>query len=1620
VRGANSRALKFGSGGEASPQAVVNEAGDRLEVSAARPGNLFKEGSSWVSNCTSIQAELGTVYMPCGYMTWYDANWETTEKAPDTDVVEFATYDSCGSLVTSARAENWHVEETEYITPGWDGSAVTEIPLTEPISCLGRWRLLYVYSQTFSDEQTLTDSIEVPFSVTSVPLLSSAHWGGGNPTEHICWQCLGDPINTETGEYFDSATDLTIPDRGPGLDLSRSYSSAAARAGESSLVGRGWAFSYGMKLAIEAETGNAVITNQNGSRTRFEAWGNGEFGAPPRIMATLIENPNGTYTYTIKARTIYTFDSSGRLVAIADLDGDTTKLTYDEAGKLATASDEAGASFAFDYNGSGRIDEIEDSTGRSVSYSYDESGDLVEVTDVRGSHEHFTYDNNGQLLTRKDARGNVVLTNTYDEAGRILTQTNGVGDETTFSYEEAREGEITEATNPRGFVTLYEYAGGVLERRIDAIGSGHRAEWIYEYDPATLGRTAVTDPNGNTTRMTYDAQGNRTSVENPLGDRTQWAYDPLGDLVEYTDGVGNTATLEYDERGNLLKASTPLVGSVPPETSVVEYFYEDEAHPGDVTTIKNPDGDTTTFTYDSAGNRATETSATGDETTFTWNARGNLTSEVSPRGNVAGASPSAYTSAFTYDPAGDRLTATDPLGDERKWGYDADGNVSSETDANGNTTTFTYDAANQRTSSIRADGHTEHLTYDEDGNIASEVNGREKATTFAYDQFDHLKEQVDPLGRTTAYTFDGAGNLTSSEDAAGRTTTYVHNAADELTGVEYGSEPGGDVEYSYDEAGRLVSMIDATGESTYAYNSLGELTSSTNGHGDTVSYGYDLAGHETSITYPNGKTVEREFDPAGHLSSVSDWLGNTTSFSYDPDADLKAVTFPAGTGDVDQFGYDRAGSIAEIHMHYGAEALAALTYSRDPAGQIEALTSAGLPGASSESFEYDEDQRLTKAGSESFGYDAADDLTSAPGTTNTYDDAGQLEAGTGAVYSYNQLGQRTVEPRLSIAFGSSFGSGGSGTGHFSHPNGIAVDASGNVWVADQNNSRVEKFNHKGEFLSSFGSYGTGNGQFVRPSDIAIDSEGHLWVVDKTDDRVQEFSASGTYLSQFGSAGSGNGQFNTPEGITVDPSGHIWVADTANARAEEFSSAGKFMQSVGTYGSGAGQIQEAVDVAIGAEGHVWITDWANRVDEYTAEGKFLRRIGSSSGTGAGNFVHALAIAISPAGHIWVADEGNNRVQEFDESGNYLGQFGSTGTGGGQFKLVWPGGIALDSEGGIFVADTGNNRIEHWNILEDPSPKTYKYDQHGDLTAVERTAAGESPAIHESYSYDGNGLRSAQTVSGATTQLTWDQSSSLPFLIAEGGTSYIYGPDGIPVEQISSSGVPTYYHHDQLGSTRMLTDASGKATATFSYSAYGSLSGHNGTQSTPLGYTGAYTSTQSGLIYLHARVYDPATGQFLSRDPLEAITGQPYTYAKGNPHRFTDPSGLSVLEDIEGGGFPCISCGVSQALGELLEPSVNDVANGGSWLLKNSLGVDRLDEGESEAEEPCPEEKKEEEEYERITRPREEVQRKEREEVDKLSHSSNSDPSNPNFRPSGSQWKAVGALVGKILVQFVRGH
>jgi len=176
---------------------------------------------------------------------------------------------------------------------------------------------------------------------------------------------------------------------------------------------------------------------------------------------------------------------------------------------------------------------------------------------------------------------------------------------------------------------------------------------------------------------------------------------------------------------------------------------------------------------------------------------------------------------------------------------------------------------------------------------------------------------------------------------------------------------------------------------------------------------------------------------------------------------------------------------------------------------------------------------------------------------------------------------------------------------------------------------------------------------------------------------------------------------------------------------------------------------------------------------------------------------------------------------------------------------------------------------------------------------------------SYGYNGDGLRMCKVAgsstqpcqAGGNTQFLWDVAGSLPLTIRDGTTSYIYGPGGLPLEQVSGS-TTFWYHHDQIGSTRLVTNSTGVSQATYTYDPYGGLASSTGSITNPFRFCGQYQDSESAFYYLRARYYDylraryydPNSAQFATFDPATRSTRTPYAYVLGSPLTATDPMGL----------------------------------------------------------------------------------------------------------------------------------
>jgi RHS repeat-associated protein len=563
------------------------------------------------------------------------------------------------------------------------------------------------------------------------------------------------------------------------------------------------------------------------------------------------------------------YDTFGAPVETQDPDGHITTMAYDAGGRKVSetqpgytppgASTPITATTTWSYDDAGDISHVTDPLNHDTHYVYDQLGDVAQVTDPANGVTHSTYDTNGELQSVTDPTGAQTQA-TYDLLGRQLTATvldrypTPTTSTTTSSY-------AASATNP---------GGAFLASTTTQDG----AATSYGYD--NVGEpTQVTDPAGATTHTIYDLLGRKTTVTLADGTATTTSYDQLGDPVrtQQLDTDGKTVLTEesatFDAAGRQ-QSATDARRNTTTFTRDATGLVTQEVQPVDDTS-----GITTSFGYDAQGNRTRYTDGRGNSWLYTYNSWNLPESAIEPA-TASYSTAGDRTSKIAYDAAGRPTTENLPGGVSITTGYDALGNVSSQSGTGADAATadrsFTYDGDSRvRTASTAAIGTTtpatsETFTYNDRGLLLT-TTGSGGASSFGYNGDGLLTSRTDAAG-TTSSTYDSADRLaTLTDPATGTQLTYGYDQLSQLKTVQYGT--GGNTRtYGYDHLHRLTSdALTRPGGATVA----------------SIGYGYDANGNETSKTttgFTGPSTNTYTYDKADRLTSWND--GNTTtSYAYD-------------------------------------------------------------------------------------------------------------------------------------------------------------------------------------------------------------------------------------------------------------------------------------------------------------------------------------------------------------------------------------------------------------------------------------------------------------------------------------------------------------------------------------------------------------------------------------------------------------------------------------------------------------------------------------------------------------------------------------------------------------------
>lgn len=927
---------------------------------------------------------------------------------------------------------------------------------------------------------------------------------------------------------------------------------------------------------------------------------------------------------------------------------------------------------------------------------------------------------------------------------------------------------------------------------------------------------------------------------------------------KYVPGVWIQATLAKEE----VEAKTFYLFTLPSQEKLK---FNSE---GQLIEQKDRNGNAITLTYESGKLKAVK-DATGRELKFTFTGS-QVTQVEDPLGHkvkyafesenlVSVTLPGEETARwkFKYDGSHQLTEMTDGRGGVLKNEFDGSHRVKKQTDPLERVTKFEYgESGGHKTTTITMpNGATTFEKFNEAGEplelIEAKGTAIERKTTTEYNASYEPVKVTDPLSHLTTYEYNAAGDRTLEKDAEGGETKYTYTASHD---VETETTPRGEkTTYKRDKAGNVEAIErPAPGETTqkwsFKHASNGDLESETDPLSHETKFEYDSYGDKKAETDAEGDKQTWTYDTDGYLTSEVSPRGNEegikaeefeTTIERDSQERPKTIIDPLGhplgegKGHETKYAYDKNGNVEKLTDALGHET----KYSYDADNEQTKVEAAN--GTSTETAYDSEGQIKSKTNGNGktteYKRNNLEQLTETIDplerkTTREYDKAGNLEKlkdpeGRTTTFSYDKANRLTKKSYSEEA---------------THKVEYSYDADGNVTkmvdgtgttenTYDLLDRLTESKNGNSEVVKYEYNLGNLTTKITYPNSKAVTREF---------DNANRLKAVKDWLSH-----STTFSYNRDSQLkaTVVPT---TAADEDTAeynRADQltkqtFKKEAETLAQLTYARDKLGQVESSTQTGLpGSETSAYKYDNANRLTE-----------------GAGT------------------------VLEYDNAGNPK-KIGAT-------TYEYDAASQLKSGGGTtFTFDKLGERTKA--SPEGGSATTYGYDQAQNLISIKR----ETPKIEDSYSYDGNGLRQSETISGTTKHLAWDiASSSLPLVLYDGTNYYLYGPEGLPVEQIAAE-TATYLHHDQQGSTRLLTAQAGTTSGAYTFTPYGSTEGHTGAATSNLLYDGQYTSPDTGLIYLRARVYDPATAQFMSVDPLMAQTGETYGYAGENPVNGDDPSG-----------------------------------------------------------------------------------------------------------------------------------
>ncbi|MBP1126325.1 MULTISPECIES: RHS repeat-associated core domain-containing protein [Pseudomonas] len=664
----------------------------------------------------------------------------------------------------------------------------------------------------------------------------------------------GCPVSMVTGEELLTLTDRTLDGILP-FEWTRVYRTSAVEIDVG--LGFGWSHALAQRLVV---SGDSVVWTDHENRSTTLPL---PTASRPAITNSLAEaaiflGDLPDELVLAQASRLYHF-RDGVLVSISDAYDNRLRIFRDVLGRIERLDNGAGRSLWLRY-AQGRIGAVDYQVHRAkgrepyewvteqtiVSYTYDDAGRLVSATNAVGECEVYRYDEQHVILERGLAGGASFFW-AWERSGKAA---RCVRHWASFTQMDTRY-----VWGDDGRVTVHNADG---------------SQEVYVHDPRARLVQRV-DPDGAQHFKSYDEKGRLTVEQDPLGAVTAYQYDDAGRLVALFPGDDEPTSYEHDNG---------FVRVVRRGEAVWKYERNEQ---GDVTRKTDPDGHVTDYSYNKHGQLIGVWYPDHSCQRLVWNERGQLLEEQLPNGGikryryddlgreVAREDEHGALTQYQWDSVGRLTRLILPGGACREYSYNAYGKITAERDELGHVTRYEYaDGLHLISRRLNADGTQVQYRYDNTRLLLTEIENEVGETyRLAYHPNGLIQQEIGFDGQRTAYVYDLNGNLQEKtehgDDGSQLVTRYARDHAGRL--VRKTLPDGALVDYAYDRQGNLLSVVDGHWALAYEYDRQNRLTAEHQGWG-TLRYGYDACGQLQRLRLPDNNRVTFNHDKGGHLATV--------------------------------------------------------------------------------------------------------------------------------------------------------------------------------------------------------------------------------------------------------------------------------------------------------------------------------------------------------------------------------------------------------------------------------------------------------------------------------------------------------------------------------------------------------------------------------------------------------------------------------------------------------------------------------------------------------------------------------------------------------------------------------